>query len=31
MSAFAWHVEDGEDPGFARAVAALLEPLTRGR
>jgi streptomycin 6-kinase len=27
----AWHVEDGEDPAFALAVAELLEPLTRGR
>jgi len=27
----AWHVEDGEDPAFARAVAELLEPLTRER
>jgi streptomycin 6-kinase len=27
----AWHVEDGEDPAFALAVAELLEPLTRER
>lgn len=27
----AWSVEDGEDPSFALAVAALLEPLTRER
>jgi streptomycin 6-kinase len=27
----AWSVEDGEDPSFALAIAALWEPLTRGR
>ena len=27
----AWCVEDGEDPAYALAVAALWEPLTRGR
>ena len=27
----AWSVEDGEDPAYALAVAALWEPLTRGR
>jgi streptomycin 6-kinase len=26
-----WCVQDGEDPAFPRAVAELLEPLTRGR
>jgi streptomycin 6-kinase len=26
-----WSVQDGEDPAFALAAAALLEPLTRGR
>jgi streptomycin 6-kinase len=27
----AWSVEDGEDPAYALAAAALWEPLTRGR
>jgi streptomycin 6-kinase len=27
----AWSIEDGEDPAFALAIAALWEPLTRGR
>lgn len=27
----AWSVEDGEDPAYALAIAALWEPLTRGR
>ena len=26
-----WCVEDGRDPSFFRAVAELLEPLTRAR
>jgi hypothetical protein len=29
--AAAWAVDDGEDPSFWRAVADLLEPLTRER